>query len=83
MRLVMTFLLALETGDLLKGGLDTCSGHCDGGGIGSRNALVSLFIEQARNDEIEGERLHCPQSGLGQVRPNFADLEPRPQGPVR
>jgi len=32
LRLVMTFLLALETGDLFEGGLDTCSS--EGGGLG-------------------------------------------------
>ena len=53
----MTLLLALEAGDLRKWGFGTCSSHGRRGGIGGRNALVGLFIEQARDNEIEGERV--------------------------
>jgi len=31
---------------------------------------------------ITGEVVHCPQSGPGQVRPDFADRGPEPQGLV-
>ena len=57
MQLVMTLLLALEAGDLHKWGFGTCSGHGGRGGIRGRNALAGLFIEQARDNEIEGERV--------------------------
>jgi hypothetical protein len=50
--LVMTLLLSLETGDLIKRGFGMCSSESDGPGISGRNALVSFFIKQARNNKL-------------------------------
>src|SRR6266705_1693246 len=63
--LVMTLLPTFEAGDLCKGGLGTCSDHGRTGGIGNGNSLASFLIEQARNNEIEGER-----AGFNSVKGN-------------
>jgi hypothetical protein len=41
------------------------------------------FVYLTLIQRLTALELHCPRSGPGQVRANFADLEPEPQGPVR
>lgn len=55
--MVVTFLLAVETGDLCEWGFSTSGRHGSAGRVIVEAGLTCFFIEQARDDVVDGEGL--------------------------
>lgn len=55
--MIVTFLLAVETGDLCEWGFTTSNEHGSTSRVLIEASLMCFFIEQARDDIVDGERL--------------------------